>query len=733
MPRLALRLLALASVCLVWAPRARADEPAAAPPTAKKPVVDVYHGVKVRDDYRWLEDWNDPKVQAWSTAQNVHARAYLDNLPHVDAIRNRLTELETETGSQYHSLVRRGGRLFALKQQPPKQQPLLVWLPGADDPTGEHVVVDPNELDAQGHTSIDWFVPSLDGSLVAVSLSEGGSESGTLHVYQAADGKERAEDRIPRVNGGTAGGSLAWAAGDAGFYYTRYPRKSERPAEDLDFYLQVFFHRLGDAEAEDRYEIGKDFPRIAEIELQTSADARWTLASVQNGDGGEFAHYIRQDQQGWTQVTRFEDRAVEAAIGPDEMLYLISRADAPRGKVLRLPLESLKLAEAECVVPESDVTIVSHFGLQPSFVVTPNLLYVLDQAGGPNQVRIFSHQGRRKGSLPLPELASVGGMLIAEGDDVLFQAQTFISPPAWYRYSAADDKAERTALFQTSPANYEGCEVVRETAVSKDGTRVPVNIIRRKGLKLDGNNPTILYGYGGYGISVSPRFSASRQLWLEQGGVYAVANIRGGGEFGEAWHLAGNLTRKQNVFDDFYAAAKHLIDAGYTSPDHLAILGGSNGGLLMGATMTQHPKICQAVVSHVGIYDMLRVEVSPNGAFNVTEFGTVANEPQFRALYAYSPYHRVKDGVEYPATLFLTGANDPRVDPMQSRKMTARLQAASPDSVTLLRTNAEAGHGIGSSLEQRIEEGVDVYSFLFHELGVKYHLEAAARSDSKAP
>ncbi len=235
-------------------------------------------------------------------------------------------------------------------------------------------------------------------------------------------------------------------------------------------------------------------------------------------------------------------------------------------------------------------------------------------------------------------------------------------------------------------------------AVSKDGTRVPVNIVRRKELKLDGSNPTILYGYGGYGISVSPRFSASRQLWLEQGGVFAVANIRGGGEFGEAWHRAGNLTKKQNVFDDFYAAAKHLIDAGYTSPDHLAILGGSNGGLLMGATMTQHPKICQAVVSHVGIYDMLRVELSPNGAFNVTEFGTVRDEPQFRALYAYSPYHHVKDGVAYPATLFLTGANDPRVDPMQSRKMTARLQAASPDSVTLLRTNAEAGHGIGSSL-----------------------------------
>ena len=374
MPRLAFRLFALANACFLFqAPSARAEDPAPAPPTARKRVVDVYHGVEVRDDYRWLEDWNDPKVQDWSAAQNVHARAYLDKLPHVDAIRARLTELETQSGSQYRSLVRRGGRLFALKQQPPKQQPLLVWLTGADDPSSERVIVDPNKLDPQGHTSIDWFVPSRDGSLVAVSLSEGGSESGTVHVYHAEGGKERIEDRIPRVNGGTAGGSLAWAAGDAGFYYTRYPREGERPAEDLDFYMQVYFHRLGDAEAEDRYEIGKDFPRIAEIELQTSADGRWALASVQKGDGGEFAHYVRQEQSAWSQVTRFEDRAVEAAIGPDKMLYLVSRAGAPRGKVLRLPLASLKLAEAECVVPESDVTIVSHFGLQPSFVVTPKL------------------------------------------------------------------------------------------------------------------------------------------------------------------------------------------------------------------------------------------------------------------------------------------------------------------------------------------------------------------------
>lgn len=719
-----LLLLGCVIACMIHSAKAPAvDSPAAdsaAPPiTAKQPVVDVYHGVKVPDHYRWLEDWGDAQVQAWSAAQNIHARAYLDKLPQAEAIRARLTELETGASSNYTSLVRRGARLFALKQQPPKQQPLLVWLPNADDASSEHVIVDPNELDAAGHTAIDWFVPSLDGELVAVSLSEGGSESGTVHVYQAADGQERQGDRIPRVNGGTAGGSLAWGPNGAGFYYTRYPRPGERPVEDLDFYMQVYFHQLGTSTAADRYELGKDFPRIAEIELQSSDDGRWLLASVQKGDGGEFMHHVRSPA-GWRQVTRFADRVVEAAIGPDEALYLISRADAPRGKLLRLALKSPKLSEAKCIVPESEVTIVSQFGLNSSFVVTPRLVYVLDQVGGPNEVRILDHAGGFQGKLPLPDLASVGGMLRGEGDDVLFQAQTFISPPAWYHYSTKTKKAEKTALLQTSPADYEGCEVAREMATSKDGTRVPVHIIRRKGLKLDGRNPTILYGYGGYGISLAPRFSPTRQVWLEQGGVFAIANLRGGGEFGDAWHRAGNLTNKQNVFDDFYAAARHLIDAGYTSPERLAIMGGSNGGLLMGATFTQHPDLCKAVVSHVGIYDMLRVEQSPNGAFNVTEFGTVADKRQFEALYAYSPYHHVQEGAKYPAILFLTGANDPRVDPMQSRKMTARLQAASPGTLTLLRTNAEAGHGIGSSLAQRIEEGVDVYSFLFRELGVQY-------------
>jgi prolyl oligopeptidase len=272
----------------------------------------------------------------------------------------------------------------------------------------------------------------------------------------------------------------------------------------------------------------------------------------------------------------------------------------------------------------------------------------------------------------------------------------------------------------TSPVDFDDIEVVREFATSKDGTKVPLNILRKKGLKLDGQNPTLLYGYGGYGISLTPGFDSTRRIWFDAGGVYAVANLRGGGEYGEQWHKAGNLTRKQNVFDDFIAAAEHLIQRRYTSPDKLAVQGGSNGGLLMGAFLTQRPDLARAVVAHVGIYDMLRVELDPNGQFNVTEFGTVNDAAQFQALFAYSPYHHVRSGVKYPAVLLTTGENDGRVNPAQSRKMAARLQAATAsDRPILFRSTASAGHGIGTALKERIAEQADVYGFLFDQLGIE--------------
>ena len=411
-------------------------------------------------------------------------------------------------------------------------------------------------------------------------------------------------------------------------------------------------------------------------------------------------------------MARFADDVVSIEFGNDGFLYLLSRQNAPMGKILKLPIDKPELAHAQTIVPESGVAI-------EDFVPAGQRLYVADLMGGPSQIRVFDALGKARGTVPLEPVSAVTEMLRYGGGQLLFQSTSYVHPPAWKRFDPASGKAMATALAETSPADFGDTEVLREFAVSKDGAKVPLNILRRKGTRLDGHNPVLLYGYGGYGISLSPSFAPNLRPLLERGVVYAVANLRGGGEYGDAWHRAGNLTHKQNVFDDFAACARFLIDRHYTTPERLAIEGGSNGGLLMGAALTQHPELFHAVVSHVGIYDMLRVELSPNGAFNVTEFGTVKELSQFRALYAYSPYHHVVDGTPYPAVLFLTGANDPRVDPANSRKMTARLQASGTRQPVLLRTSGTSGHGIGTALSERIAQQTDVLAFLFERWGMR--------------
>jgi len=679
-------------------------------------VADTYNGVTVIDNYRWMENAGDPAVQRWSKAQNARTRAYLDSLPHRPEILARVDQLIRSNSISYQVQLKRGGKLFVYKSDPRLQQPLIVTLGSPDDLGSERAVVDPNALSASGQIAIDWFSVSLDGKMLAVSLSRGGSEAGDLHLYDVASGRETGEV-IPHVQNGTAGGSMAFAPGGGGFWYTRYPRGNERPPGDAGLYQQVWFHRIGTATETDTYEIGRDFPKIAEIELHEEEDGHWIMARVANGDGGEAAYYLRATKPGspWIEVSKFSDRVVDAQFGLDDALYLMSRADAPRGKILRLALDGPPaLSRAVVIVKESE-------GAIESFLPAKSLLFVNYLAGGPSRVGVFDLAGGTRPDVPILPVSAVSGLVRMEGDDILFVNGSYLKLPATYRYSAKEGTVERTALAMTSIADYSDCEVVRDFARSKDGTMVPLNIIRRKGTKLDGNNPTILYAYGGYGLSMQPAFSASTRIWLEQGGVYVIANIRGGGEYGDQWHLDGNLLKKQNDYDDFYACACWLIDKGYTLPARLGILGGSNGGLLMGAALTQHPELYRAVVSMVGIYDMLRVELTQNGAFNVTEYGTVKDPSQFSALFAYSPYHRVVDGVRYPAVLLTTGANDPRVDPWHSRKFCARLQAAtsSPYPV-LLRTSDAAGHGIGSSLAETIALRADAFTFLIHELGVDY-------------
>jgi prolyl oligopeptidase len=693
------------------------------PATPKRRVTDEYQGVKVTDDYRWLENWDDPEVKQWSAAQNARSREYLDHLPARPAIQQMLKKALSASSAAYFDLQFRGGTLFAMKYQPPQQQPMLVALPSAEDPAGGKVIFDPNASSAKGSIAVDFYVPSLEGKFVAAALSENGSEDSSAHVFEVATGKELS-DVVPRVNFATAGGSLEWTADSSGFYYTRYPQGNERPPEDANFYQQVYFHRLGTDTKLDAYVTGKDFPRIAEIQLHASDDGQWLVAAVANGDGGEFAHYVMDAAGRWTQVTHFADGIVAVKSGPDAALYLLSRKDAPRGQILRLPLAHLDLADAKVIVPQTSGSTADESARASieDFAPAPGHLYVADVLGGPSRIRVFNLQGHPLPGPPLPPVSAVRQIVPTRGGNVLFNASSYLEPSAWYRFDAAAGKAIRTALFRTSPIHFDDCEVVREFATSKDGTRVPVNVIRRHGTRLDGGNPTLLEGYGGYGVSMKPFFlGAFTRAWLDQGGVYVVANLRGGAEYGEEWHQAGRLTRKQNVFDDFIACAQRLIERKYSSPAHLAIIGGSNGGLLMGAAFTQRPDLFRTVVSYVGIYDMLRVELDPNGAFNVTEFGTAKDPDQFKALYAYSPYHHVKDGTAYPAILFPTGENDHRVNPMESRKMTARLQAAtSSGHPILLRTSANAGHGIGTAVDEQVEEDADVLSFLFAELEIKY-------------
>lgn len=685
------------------------------PETPKKPVSTKYHGVTVEDPYQWLEKDDEPAVKAWSDAQNQRTRQYLDQLPDRAAIEKQLTEWYAKTSPSYSSLVSRPGLLFAMKFQPPKQQPLLVTLTSANDLKSEKVVLDPNALDAKGTTAIDWFVPSLDGKHVAVSLSKGGSEDGTLHFYETATGKAL-PDTIAHVQYPTAGGSAAWNTDGTGIYYTRFPRKGERPEADLNFYQQVYFHKLGTPDTEDTYSIGKDFPRIAEIVLEASRDGRYILASVANGDGGEFAHYLlgldKSAPGEWKQITRFSDQIKAARLGYDNVLYLLSRDAAPRGKVLRLPLETPELRKAVEIVQTGEPVI-------QQIVPTADALFTGDLLGGPSQIRRFALDGKGETLIPIPKISAVQEMVALEDGSLLFRDQSYTEPATWFHCAKEKTEPVKTALRNTSPVSFADIEVTREFATSKDGTKIPLNIIFRKGMKRDGQNPTLLYGYGGYGISMSPNFEFTRRLWFDHGGVYVVANIRGGGEFGEDWHKAGNLTKKQNVFDDFAAAAEYLIKEKYTRPGKLAIQGGSNGGLLMGAMITQHPDLMRAVVSQVGIYDMLRVELAPNGAFNVTEFGTVKDPEQFKALYAYSPYHHVVEGTKYPSILMMTGANDGRVAPYHSRKMIARLDEANKsENPILLRTSSSAGHGIGTALNERIKQLADIYAFLFAQLGM---------------
>lgn len=690
------------------------------PATAQKPVTDTYHGTSVVDPYRWLEADDAPEVKHWTAAQNAYTRKLLDQMPHRGEIEAEVKSVLSAQTPSYRAIASVAGSWFVLMATPPKQQPVLGIMPARGELSALRVLIDPNQLDPSGGTSLDWFEPSPDGKRVAVSLSQHGTEWGDVRVLDVAS-SQWLQDTIARVNGGTAGGDLAWLRDGSGFYYTRYPRPGERAAEDESFYQQVYFHALGSDAAKDRYELGKDLPRIAEIELDVDPETGRVLASVQKGDGGQFAHFLREANGGWKQLTDFPDQVVQVVFAPGRRLLAVSRRDAPHGKLLVADARAGSFKNVRVLVPESEHAIVTSFMDDRTLAVTPQRIYLTYQLGGPSEVRAFDWNGKSQ-PLPLPfDVAAVSELHSDGKSALLYRLQSVIEPAAFYVFDEVKAQSSKTVLAETPPLTMHGYKVVSETAVSKDGTRIPFHVVMPEGTKLDGSHACVATAYGGYGVNIEPRFNPVDVLSLEQGLLLVTANIRGGGEFGEAWHKQGMLTHKQNVFDDFAAVLRTLVERGYTRPERLGIIGGSNGGLLMGATLIQHPELVHAVVSFVGIYDSLRSELLPNGAFNAEEYGSVANPEQFAALHAYSPYHHVKQGTAYPATFLLTGENDPRVGPSHTRKMAAQLQAATtgPAPIMFLAT-AGTGHGGSSPLDVRIQQRTDVMAFFLSQLNVPY-------------
>jgi prolyl oligopeptidase len=703
-----------------------ADTPAAAPaapPKAQpKPIVDIYHGTKVVDNYRWLEDGNSPETQKWVADEMAYTRALLDPLPGRDAIHKRLTEL-LSIGSITAPVIA-GKHYFYTKREGMQNQPVLYVRDGMNGP--DRILVDANQLAADGTVALDWFQPSDNGKYVAYGTSQSGSEMSTLYIVETKSGTIL-PDTIER----TRAASIAWVHDNSGFYYTRYPKKGDVPAGQEMYNRHVFFHDLGtDPETDDLiFGEGRDPEDWPSVFL--SNDGRWLLIHV--SQGWTKSELFLMDTHGKnppSRLTTGKDFNYGAEVF-DGKVYITTNEDAPRYRLFVTDAGNFDREAWKEIIPQSDAVL-------QNVSVYAGKLFVQYEQNATSQLKLFDLEGKKISDISLPSIGTVfgtGGKW--NHDEAFFGFHSFTVPPSIYlldlkpttvktpglEANAAFISAQWTKVDAPSidPSAY---EVAQQWYKSKDGTRVPMFVVHKKGLEKNGRNPTLLTAYGGFNISLTPSFSRTAYLWMEHGGIFAVANLRGGAEFGEDWHRAGMLDKKQNVFDDMIAAAEHLISEKYTDKNHLAIQGGSNGGLLMGAMMTQRPDLFRAVVCQVPLLDMLRYQNFQIAKLWIPEYGTADNAGQFKWLYAYSPYQHVKAGVEYPAILFMTGDFDTRVDPMHAKKMAALLQAQAKNGSSktrpiLLRIESKAGHGAGKPVTKQIEEFTDVYSFLFSQLGVK--------------
>lgn len=670
--------------------------------------VDELHGVKVPDPYRWLEDdvRESKDVAAWVEAENKVTFAYLESIPQRDAIKKRMTELWNY--EKYSAPFKAGRRYFFLKNDGLQNQSVLYKLDTLDSTPS--VLIDPNSWSKDGTVALGTTFFSDDGHYVAYSVAEAGSDWNTWRIMDVDSGK-LLDDELKWSKFSNA----AWTADNRGFFYGRYDEPPAGAAfQKTNLNQKVYYHRVGTPQSQDVLVYKRPDEPSWGFGLKVTEDGRYLILTVWKGTNDKYRILYKDLDEPLglpiDLVEHFDDEYT--FVGNDgTVFYFVTDKDAPRKRIVAIDTQAPK--DTREVIPQGADTLVAADVIGNQFVLT----YLKDAK---TQVKLHAMDGRPIREVQFPGIGTASGFAGKRTDtETFYSFASFATPPSNFRYDllTGESKLLRRAAVKFNPDDYEVKQVFYS---SKDGTKVPMFIAHKKGLKLDGTNPTLLYGYGGFAIALTPTFSVSRIAWMEMGGVYAVPNLRGGGEYGEEWHKAGTKLKKQNVFDDFIAAAQWLIDNKYTRPDKLAIQGGSNGGLLVGACMTQRPDLYGACLPAVGVMDMLRFHKFTAGRFWVDDYGSADIAEEFPALLAYSPYHSLKPGTKYPPTLVTTADTDDRVVPGHSFKFAARLQECQTgDAPVLIRVETRAGHGAGKPTAKIIEEAADQWAFLVKSLGMK--------------
>ncbi len=674
------------------------------PETETRMIVDTLFGRPIQDPYRWLEDGDNAEVIEWTRAQNEYTRTILEAIPGRDTLLTRIEEA-LNVGSVY-APVERGGRLFYLKRYSDQDQPVLFTRENAN--SEEDILVDPNALSERAETSIDWFYPSRTGRYVAYGLSEGGDEQSVLHIVDI-ENREKIFEKIPR----TTSASVAWFADDSGFYYTRNPKIGEVPTGDEVYYRHVYSHELGTDPADDRKVFGDSLDKEAWTNVYLSESGRYILIYAFYG-WSRTELYLQDRESGSSFLPIVKDvEAYTEGVFAGENLFIRTNNEAPNYKVLKAVYGGDGITSWQEVVPENEEAPLIRFGAAGGKLI---LGYVRDVS---SDLKYYDPQTKEVATIGLPYAGTVSGFDNEHQTEKLyFKFQSFFVPPTIYTYDFAQ---EQLAIYDRievdiDPYQYESKLV---EYFSKDSSRITMFVVHKSGIELDNQNPTILTGYGGFSHVEAPYYSNTRRIWLDAGGVFALPHLRGGGEYGESWHEAGKLGKKQSTFDDFIAAAEYLIEQGYTSRDKLAIWGGSNGGLLVGAAMVQRPDLFKAVICGNPLLDMLRYHEFLIARLWIPEYGDPDKAEDFEWLYAYSPYHNVEGGTNYPACLVETSDTDTRVDPMHARKMVARLQHANAgDNPQMLRFEFSSGHGHGVPVWKHVDNYLDSYSFLMWQTGM---------------